>query len=180
MLNGLRAGTHPPEYTGGMTQAGVDNLLAFVKAGGTLVTVNDAAQLPIRAFADFPVSDVTDGVSNSDYYSPGSVVATEVDSGTPPTWGLPADLDAYSDDSPAFSVSDGATGVTTPVQYPVSDILRSGWLLGADLIAGKAAVVDVPVGDGNVVLLGTSVQHRAQAHGSFKLLFNAMLLGGEH
>jgi glutamine amidotransferase-like uncharacterized protein len=70
--------------------------------------------------------------------------------------------------------------ITTPVRYPASDILRSGWLLGADLIAGKAAVVDVPVGDGNVVLLGTSVQHRAQAHGSFKLLFNAMLLGGEH
>ncbi len=180
MLNGLRAGTHPPEYTRGMTQAGIDNLVAFVKAGGTLVTVNGAAELPIRAFADFPVSDVTDGVSSKDYYSPGSVVATKVDNGTPLTWGLPSDLDAYSDSSPAFSVSAGASGVTTPVQYPTSDILRSGWLLGADLIAGKAAVVDVPVGDGNVVLLGTSVQHRAQAHGSLKLLFNAMLLGGEH
>ena len=56
--------------------------------------------------------------------------------------------------------------------------IRAGLTIAT--VVALAAVVDVPVGDGNVVLLGTSVQHRAQAHGSFKLLFNAMLLGGEH
>ncbi|HZC25562.1 MAG TPA: hypothetical protein VE287_00980, partial [Actinopolymorphaceae bacterium] len=179
MLNGLRAGTYPEQYTGGMSAAGVANLKAFVNAGGTLVTVNDAAQLPIRAFENFPVTDVTDGVPSTDYYSPGSVVATTADPTTPLTWGLPANLDAYSSGSPAFAVKDGATGVTTPVTYPASHILRSGWLLGEDVIAGKAAVADVTYGDGQAVLLGTSVQHRAQAHGTYKLLFNALLLGGE-
>jgi hypothetical protein len=33
-----------------MTQAGVDDLKAFAQAGGTLVAINDATQLPIRAF----------------------------------------------------------------------------------------------------------------------------------
>jgi hypothetical protein len=179
MLRGLAPGSHPPNYTGGMTQAGIDNLRAFVQQGGTLVTVNDAAQLPIRGFSGFPITDVTAGVPSTSYYSPGSILAANADPATPLTWGLPADLDVYSDGSPAFSVTAGAAGVTTPVTYPASNILRSGWLLGENLIAGKTAVADVKYGDGQVALLGVSVQHRAEAHGTYKLLFNSLFLGTE-
>ena len=112
MLNGARAGSLPAQYTGGMTQAGVDNLKAFVQAGGTLVTVNDAAQLPIRAFSGFPLTDVTAGVPSTGYYSPGSILAGVVDNETPLTWGMGDTADLYSDGSPAFSVNAGATGVT--------------------------------------------------------------------
>jgi hypothetical protein len=179
MLNGRPAGSLPAKYTGGMTQAGVDNLKAFVQAGGTLVTVNDAAQLPIRGFSGFPISDVTAGVPSTSYYSPGSILGAGVDAKTPLTWGLPDDLDVYSDGSPAFSVNAGATGVTTPVTYPASNVLRSGWLLGESIIAGKAAVADVKYGDGHVAVLGMSVQHRAEAHGTYKLLFNSLFAGTE-
>jgi hypothetical protein len=179
MLNGRRPGSLPPKYTGGMTQAGVDNLRAFVRDGGTLVTVNAAAQLPIRAWTDFPVTDVTAGVPSTKYYSPGSVLAGQADPSNPLAWGEPQDLDLYSDGSPAFSVKSGATGVTTPVKYPSSNILRSGWLLGEDVIAGQTAVADVKYGAGQVALLGISVQHRAQAHGTFKLLFNSLYAATE-
>ena len=72
-----------------------------------------------------------------------------------------------------------ATGVTTPVKYPSANILRSGWLLGEDVIAGETAVADVKYGQGQVALLGVSVQHRAQAHGTFKLLFNSLYAATE-
>jgi hypothetical protein len=179
MLNGLRPGSHPPKYTGGMTQAGVDNIKTFVQNGGTLVTVNDAAQFPIRAFAGFPLTDVTSGVSSTNYYSPGSILDTTVDPNTPLTWGLPTDLNIYSDGSPAFSVAAGASGVSTPVNYPASNILRSGWLLGESLIANKTAVADVKYGNGQVAVLGISVQHRAEAHGTYKLLFNSLFASTE-
>ncbi|WP_432992478.1 M14 family metallopeptidase [Dactylosporangium sp. CA-233914] len=179
MLNGARAGSLPPEYTGGMTQAGVDNLVKFVQAGGKLVTVNDATELGIRAFG-LPVTDVTSGVPNTSYYSPGSVVANTVQAGHPLTYGLPANLDVYSDGSPAFAVQAGAQNVTAPVSYPAGGLLRSGWLLGENVIANRSTVVDAKVGSGDVVLLGMSVQHRAEAHGTFKLLFNSLYLGGEH
>jgi hypothetical protein len=107
------------------------------------------------------------------------VLASEADTATPLTWGLPAKLDVYSDGSPAFDVKAGATGVTTPVKYPASNLLRSGWLLGENVIAGKTAVADVKYGDGHVALLGISVQHRAQAHGTYKLLFNSLFLATE-
>jgi hypothetical protein len=179
MLNGPRAGSLPAKYLGGMTQAGVDNLKAFVQAGGTLVTVNDAAQLPIRAFSGFPLTDVTAGVSSTNYYSPGSILAGVVDNKNPLTWGMNATADLYSDGSPAFSVTAGATGVTTPITYPTANVLRSGWLLGENVIAGKTAVADVKYGDGHVAVLGISVQHRAEAHGTYKVLFNALLEGAE-
>ena len=125
MLNGVRAGSLPAKYTGGMTQAGVDNLKAFVQAGGTLVAINDATQLPIRAFSGFPLTDVTAGVPSTDYYSPGSILAGLVDNKNPLTWGMGDTADLYSDGSPAFSVNAGATGVTTPVTYPTSNVLRA-------------------------------------------------------
>jgi hypothetical protein len=48
-------------------------------------------------------------------------------------------------------------------------------LLGEDVIAEKAAMVAVGHGRGKVVLIGFRAQHRAQTHGTFKLVFNALM-----
>jgi glutamine amidotransferase-like uncharacterized protein len=61
--------------------------------------------------------------------------------------------------------------------YIERDILQSGWLLGEQVIAKKAAAVAVKHGAGKVVLIGFRPQHRDQTHGTFKLVFNALLNG---
>jgi glutamine amidotransferase-like uncharacterized protein len=61
--------------------------------------------------------------------------------------------------------------------YVERDILQSGWLLGEQVIARKAAAVTVKHGAGKVVLIGFRPQHRDQTHGTFKLVFNALLNG---
>ena len=48
-------------------------------------------------------------------------------------------------------------------------------LAGASELAGKAAVVDVPVGKGHVVMFANNPMWRHETNGSFSLLFNAML-----
>jgi hypothetical protein len=48
-------------------------------------------------------------------------------------------------------------------------------LAGGSELAGKAAVVDVPVGRGHVVMFANNPMWRHQTHGSFSLLFNAIL-----
>jgi hypothetical protein len=51
----------------------------------------------------------------------------------------------------------------------------SGWLLGEDMIARNAAVVDITHKKGHIILIGIRSQHRAQSHGTYKFLLNALL-----
>ncbi|HQR31104.1 MAG TPA: hypothetical protein PLK30_00100, partial [Blastocatellia bacterium] len=55
------------------------------------------------------------------------------------------------------------------------DLLVSGMLAGGSELAGKPAVVDVPVGKGHVVMFANNPMWRHETHGSFSLLFNAAL-----
>jgi glutamine amidotransferase-like uncharacterized protein len=58
------------------------------------------------------------------------------------------------------------------------DILLSGWIIGAERLERRAAVVALTYGKGKIVLFGFRVQHRAQTEGTFKLLFNALHWAG--
>jgi hypothetical protein len=55
--------------------------------------------------------------------------------------------------------------------------LRSGFVEGQELVAGRVAAVEVAAGSGRVLLIGFRPQHRGQTHATFKLLFNAVLFG---
>ena len=50
----------------------------------------------------------------------------------------------------------------------------SGWILGQEHLAGKAAVTEVRLGGGRVVLYGFSPYFRSWPHGTFKLFLNAL------
>jgi len=58
---------------------------------------------------------------------------------------------------------------------PERDLLLSGMITGANEIAEKPAVVDVPHGKGHVVLFANNPVWRGETSGSFFLVFNAML-----
>jgi hypothetical protein len=58
---------------------------------------------------------------------------------------------------------------------PERELFVSGMLAGGSELAGKAAVVDVPAGRGHVVMFANNPMWRHQTHGSFSLLFNAIL-----
>ena len=55
------------------------------------------------------------------------------------------------------------------------ELLISGMLSGGSELAGKPAVIDVPVGKGHVVMFANNPMWRHQTQGSFFLLFNAAL-----
>ena len=61
------------------------------------------------------------------------------------------------------------------VRYATEKLLLSGWALGEQRLAGKAAVMRARLGDGEVVLIGFRSQFRGQPRGTFKLLFDALL-----
>jgi hypothetical protein len=53
-------------------------------------------------------------------------------------------------------------------------LLVSGLLAGGDELAGKAAVVDAPLGKGHVVLFGIRPLWRWESQGSFAMALNAI------
>ena len=167
----------PPEYRSGFGQEGVDALEAFLEAGGTLVTFAQAGNLPIDEFR-LPVRNAVAGLRGNEFWSPGSTLKVDVDVSSPFAYGMPKRaLATYLANGQVYETVGGArsSDVERVVTYVARDILQSGWLLGEEAIADKAAVVSVAHGEGTVLLIGFRAQHRAQTHGTYKLLFNALV-----
>jgi len=170
------AGVYPPEFRSGFGDEGVKALQDFVQGGGTLVTFADAGALAIERF-QLPVRDVVAGLPFKQFWSPGSTLKITVDTTNQLGYGMPSSaLAIFLAGSQAYEVLPaGAQSVQTIAKFATSNVLQSGWLLGEQVIAGKAAMVSVPYGQGRVVLIGFRAQHRAQAHGTYKLLFNSLV-----
>ena len=184
LLNGNDTTRIPLQYAGGMTERGAEAISAFVRGGGTLVCLDGSSNFAI-ARLNLPVVNVLAGEASGPqvlrFYAPGSIFGTVLGGGgtgdggrvqSPVTLGVPDSLKVYFESSAAFTVSGSARALAT---YP-SQPLRSGYARFQERLEGKAALVEAPVGSGRVILFGFRPQFRGQTHGTFKLLFNAVLL----
>lgn len=166
----------PPEYAGGIDKEGVEALKAFVEQGGIVVTLNQACGL---ALSDLGVQarNVLDRVERTRFFCPTSILKLDVDNTSPLGWGLDKTVAAMFVDSLAFqtSIPPNEWDRKVVASYAEDGVLLSGWLLGEDLIARKAAVVDTQYKKGRIILIGVRSQHRAQSHGTYKFLLNALL-----
>ena len=167
-------GNYPDSLKGGLGEAGAAALGAFVDAGGTVLAFNDASDYAIEAL-QLPVKNVLAGVRNTEFYAPGSLINVEFDRASPLAAGLTAPASVvWFEDSPTFELTDPARG-SVVARYPASgDPLASGWLLGAQRLAGRAALVDVKRGSGHVVLFGFRPQYRGQSMATFPIIWNAL------
>jgi hypothetical protein len=172
ILNGHPPGRMPEPYTGGVGAEGVEALRRFVEAGGRLVALDEANDFLAYHF-DVPVANALAGLQRQDFFIPGSLVRITVDGEHPVGFGMPAEAAAFFQDSRAFDVTGPEPEVVA--RYGSHEILLSGWEVGAqEHLAGRPAVVRVPYGEGDLVLIGFRAQFRAQPAGTFRLLFNAL------
>ncbi|GIW52296.1 MAG: peptidase [Gemmatimonadales bacterium] len=168
---------YPAEYRSGFGQEGVDALRQFVENGGTLVTFAEAGELAIQKFG-LPVRNVVAGLSSKEFWCPGSTLRVNVNRTHPLGYGMPREaLATFLAGGQVYEVVPGSRNerVQRIVTFADREILQSGWLLGEEVIAKKAAMVSVELGRGKVVLIGFRAQHRAQTHGTFKLVFNTLV-----
>ena len=176
ILNGYAKGAMPPEYTGGLGQEGVKALREFVEQGGTLVFLNRASDFAIENFK-LPVRNVVAHVPAKEFFVPGSILEIELDTTHPIAQDMPKDTVAWVEDSPIFELKGGneARSARVIASYPSThNPLLSGWLLGADRLRGKAALVEVSLGKGRIILFGFRPQYRAQSLATYPLLFNSI------
>jgi hypothetical protein len=195
MFKGHTLGTMPKEYTGGIGDAGVKELRNFVENGGTLVCLNRASEFAIEQFK-LPLRDISVGWSQKEFFVPGSILRIELDTAHPVAGGMPRESIAWVEDSPVFEVIPGAadvppamtqrelpertsalpaSSVRVVARYPSNrNPLLSGWLLGGNRIQGKAALVEVTMGRGRIILFGFRPQYRGQSLATYPLFFNAI------
>ncbi len=166
----------PPEYRSGIGKAGVKAIKQFVEDGGTLIALNQACEFAIEKL-DLRVRNVLKGKPSKEFFCPGSTLKTHIDTNHPLAYGMPEEALILFWDSPTFEVLPSRFNEKYEliVQYPEKDILQSGWLVGEAQIAERAAMISAQYGAGRVILFGFRPQHRAQIHGTFKLLFNALI-----
>ncbi len=166
----------PPGYEGGIGKEGVKAIKAFVERGGILVTLNNACGLAFKEF-NVPVMNALEKVKKSKFLCPGSILRIKVDNKSPVGYGMPEEAAAMFSRSLALRtwIPSGDWDRRVVASYPKENILLSGWLLGEDVIARKAAVVDVKYMKGHIILIGFRCQHRAQSFGTYKFLLNSLL-----
>lgn len=191
ILNGHKAGTMPEQYTGGMGLSGTLALQHFVKEGGTLLAFDSASDFVIEQFG-MPVENVTDGLSDTEFFIPGSLIRAKVSSEHPLALGMQPEVAASFSRSRAFEVEmidrEGEGGkediekateppIHSPVVYAEEDLLMSGWALGEQQhLSGKAAMMNARYGKGQIVLYGFRPQFRGQPRGTYKLIFNPLFI----
>jgi hypothetical protein len=171
LLNGHAKGSMPDEYVGGLGSEGVLALRAFVESGGTLLALDSATGFAIEQLT-LPVKNALAGVAPTDFYCPGSILVAVADATHPLAHGLPPRTPVWFEGSPAFEVEKGRA----VLRYEDEDPLLSGWLLGGARLKGRAALLDVPLGRGRVVLFGFRPQYRAQSRVTYPALLNALYL----
>ena len=171
---GYRPGSMPPEYTGGLGDAGAKALTAFAEQGGTLMFFDESSLFAIGHMG-LPVRNVLRGIPSRDFYCPGSLLRVDLDVRHGLAQGLPASIPVWFEESPAFEIpaDSPARAIAT---FPAKDILASGWLLGETHLANRAALVEIPIGKGRAILFGMRPQYRAQSYLTMNLIWNAFTL----
>jgi hypothetical protein len=174
ITGGFAKGAMPGEYTGGLSKKAAANLKEFAEQGGTLVFLNRSTAYAVESF-HLDAKNSVGGVSNRDFYSPGSLLNVALDTHDPLTYGLPSNIAIWSEDSPAWDIPSHSKDRVV-ARYTDNHVLASGWLLGESYLESRAALVDAPLGGGHVILFGMRPQYRAQSYQAFKLFFNSLVL----
>jgi len=180
----------PDEYrdrVGSVTvEKTVPQLRRFLENGGTIVAIGGSSAL--ARHLDLPVQDhlvewQPDGserrLGTEKFYVPGSILQAAVDNSHPLAWGLESTVHVFFDNSPVFRLMPdaGLKGVRPVAWFDSASPLESGWAWGQAYLQGGTVVADAQVGKGRLFLFGPEITFRAQPHGTFKFLFNAIYLG---
>jgi len=172
LRDGWEQDSLPAEFTGGLNADGVDALRRFVERGGTLVAFDRSVEWVVEELG-LPVRNLLSDLEEEVYAAPGSLVRLELDAHHEIGARMPQAAAAWLQGGQAFEPAQDAR-VRVVARYAGEEVLLSGWLQGEEHLAGRPAIVDVPLGEGRVILFGIRPQYRGQSLATLPLLFDAL------
>jgi len=180
----------PAEYRGRRgsitTAKTLPHLKKFLEDGGTILTIGSSTSLATQLglpIANHLVAKDGEGkerpLGRDKFYVPPSILRVKVDNAHPLAWGLANEVDVMFNNSPTFRANSIGMSMAKVAWFEGKMPLRSGWAYGQEHLDGGVVVIDASVGKGRLVLYGPQVLFRAQPHGTFKLVFNAISRAAE-
>ncbi|WP_228236585.1 M14 metallopeptidase family protein [Allomuricauda sp. M10] len=192
ILHGHNVLDMPEQFTGGIGLDGSLALSNYVKEGGTLIAFDEASDFVIEQFG-LPLRDAVEGADSKDFFIPGSLIRTGIDTTNPLAFGMKDTVAVSFNRSRAFvidkqnktgeggkeDIKDAPTpDVKVIATYAAKNLLMSGWAMGEErYIAKKPALVQANYGKGSCILFAFRPQFRGQPRGTYKLIFNAIYEG---
>jgi hypothetical protein len=177
----------PPEFQKGMGKKGLEKLLMFVNDGGTVVSWGGSTDL-FTGLLDFtrdsvkeefmlPFSNDFAAASTAGLFVPGSLMKAEF-SDHPLTWGMSPDAGIFYAGSILFNTRIPGFDMDRRVicRFAKKDILLSGYAEKEEKLSEKPAMVWIRKGKGQFIFYSFNPFFRASARGTYKLVFNALLL----
>lgn len=189
--NRYYSSSYPPEYVSGIGEKGIEKLMSFLDGGGRIISWGRSVGLFINGLKikrgkeeteefDLPVRDLSDGLVKDGLYCPGSLVRISLLEGHPLTMGMQGGAGVFFRGRPVFRTSLPRFDMDRRViaKFPEKDILLSGYAEKIESVSDRTAMVWLRKGNGQLVLFAFGPQFRASTAGSYKLLFNSILLPG--
>jgi hypothetical protein len=180
---------YSPEYTKGMEQKGLNNLLGFIQKGGKVISWGVSTELfmgnltiedekGIREEFRLPVRNIAEDLSRSGLDMTGSLIRIKLMKNHPLTLGMPDETGIFHRGNPVFATSFPYLDMDRRVigSFAEENILMSGFSENEKLLAGKPALVWIKKGRGQIILFAFAPQFRGSTPATFKLLFNSILL----
>ncbi len=167
---------------------GKENLKSWIDAGGTLICLGGAVEWAVELGADWTSvtkleatedQEGTDDVATSEPLEvPGAFLRTVLDRDHFLSFGYKDDTMPMLVDSDLFLTA-SATG-TNVLTFAEEGLWMSGVVWPGNTersVAGTAAVVDEPLGDGHLVLFHDEPGFRALWYGTVRMFLNAIIYG---
>lgn len=162
------------DITGGMGLEGVLELRRFVERGGVLILLQNS----IRVGLDFGfVRGIRAASTTSKFHNPGSLLKGEILRDRHPiAYGYekhPAILRRHA--GPLLTVPEDMKEFVVVRYAEEGPVCLSGIVKNEKEIKGKAAVIDLPLGEGRVLLFTFNPFWRDTSRGLYSFVFNAIL-----
>ncbi len=180
--------SYPPEFTEGMEEDGLNNLIKFIQDGGRVLSWGNSVDLfmgtqkikegdEIKEEFQLPVKNRAKELKKKGLYVPGALVKIKLRNDHPLTLGMPEDVGVFYRADAVFSTSIPKFDMDRRVvaSFPERDALLSGYSEGTKLLERHSAMVWLKKGAGELILCAFNPQFRASTQATYKLIFNAVL-----
>lgn len=145
----------------------------FINTGGQVIAIGGSSKIAEHmnlGVQNHLVDNKKQALKREVYYTPGSILKTKVDNSKPSTLGYEPEIDFYFSNNNVYEITDNT--ITPLLWFDGDKVLKSGWSWGEHYLNKGVIGFEKNIGKGKLTVFTPDITFRAQAHGTFKLLFN--------